>query len=387
MKTAIIAGGTVAYLYNHLAIASPAYGTTGADLKNLIPDADLYLTKMAGGHVLETPADIDNLIKFMILPGDYRVVYFPVAMVDYYSVKGSKTKQRPREEKLSLELVRTNRVISKIRATRKDIFLVGFKQTHNCTELEQYRAGLTLLKETSCNLVLANDTATRLNMIVAPEETQYSVTYDRAACLQGLVKMVNQRATNHFTRTVVRPGELVSYDTLPTSFQKVLDYCIHHGAYKPFRSATAGHFAVKIGPTTFLTSPRKKDFNLISGMVQVDILDDTRVSAIGTKPSVGGQSQRIIFEEHPEMDCIIHFHCPIKYGSDVPVVPQWPYECGSHECGQNTSQGLKQFGNLKAVYLDNHGPNIVFNSKIDPQEVMDFIDTNFDLGQKTGGIV
>jgi hypothetical protein len=62
-------------------------------------------------------------------------------------------------------------------------------------------------------------------------------------------------------------------------------------------------------------------------------------------------------------------------------------ECGSHACGRNTSNNLKQFGNLKAVYLDNHGPNIIFNKNIDPQEVIDFINANFDLSQKTGGFV
>ncbi len=37
--------------------------------------------------------------------------------------------------------------------------------------------------------------------------------------------------------------------------------------------------------------------------------------------------------------------------------------------------------------LDNHGPNIVFHESIDPQEVIDFIDENFELSQKTGGDV
>jgi hypothetical protein len=32
-----------------------------------------------------------------------------------------------------------------------------------------------------------------------------------------------------------------------------------------------------------------------------------------------------------------------------------------------------------------HGPNIVFNRNIDPQEVIDFINRNFDLYDKTGG--
>lgn len=55
--------------------------------------------------------------------------------------------------------------------------------------------------------------------------------------------------------------------------------------------------------------------------------------------------------------------------------------------GKSTSNGLKCFGNLSAVYLDNHGPNIVFHHSIDPQEVIDFIEKNFILEEKTGGYV
>lgn len=74
----------------------------------------------------------------------------------------------------------------------------------------------------------------------------------------------------------------------------------------------------------------------------------------------------------------------------VPAVSQREFECGSHECGQNTSRGLGEFyladgSFIKAVFLDNHGPNIVFNSSVDPTLVVEFIDQNFDLDQKTGG--
>jgi hypothetical protein len=69
----------------------------------------------------------------------------------------------------------------------------------------------------------------------------------------------------------------------------------------------------------------------------------------------------------------------------IPVVSQREYECGSHQCGENTANGLSKFGNLYCVMLDNHGPNIVFNHSIDPQEVIDFINDNFDLGRSTSG--
>jgi hypothetical protein len=140
-----------------------------------------------------------------------------------------------------------------------------------------------------------------------------------------------------------------------------------------------------------LTSIRKTNFNDIekNGLVKIETDGPDRVIAYGAKPSVGGQSQRIVFAEHPDCDCILHFHCPLRPDSrdKVPTVSQREYECGSHQCGQNTSNGLAKFGNLYAVYLDNHGPNIVFNKDIDPMEVISFIEENFDLEDKTGGPV
>jgi len=36
--------------------------------------------------------------------------------------------------------------------------------------------------------------------------------------------------------------------------------------------------------------------------------------------------------------------------------------------------------------LDQHGPNIIFHSKIDPEEVIRFISENFDLSVRSDGI-
>ncbi len=154
-----------------------------------------------------------------------------------------------------------------------------------------------------------------------------------------------------------------------------------------------GHFAVKLSDTEFLSSIRKSNLNWIDkiGMVYVKTDGPDTVLAYGAKPSVGGQSQRIVFREHKGYDCIVHFHCPLKKNPifNIPIVSQREVECGSHQCGQNTSSNLKDFciesTNIKAVYLDKHGPNILFNSKSNPQNVIDFIEQNFDLSKKTGG--
>jgi len=193
-----------------------------------------------------------------------------------------------------------------------------------------------------------------------------------------------------FTRSTVIGGEPVDWNS-PEVFhvlREVVNFCIDNDAYKPFLGVTAGHFAAKIGPEEFLTSRRKTNFNNLNstGLVRVVTDGPDRVVAMGGKPSVGGQSQRIVFADHPERDTIVHFHCPLRPGSNVPIVSQRAFECGSHECGDNTSKGLAVVENgIEAVFLDNHGPNIVFSHTENANKVKQFIGDNFDLTRKTGG--
>ena len=75
----------------------------------------------------------------------------------------------------------------------------------------------------------------------------------------------------------------------------------------------------------------------------------------------------------------------------IPVRSQREFECGSHECGRNTSLGLKEFQlsertRVRAVHLQNHGPNVVFSRSADPNEVIAFIERNFDLSKQTGDL-
>ena len=290
-----------------------------------------------------------------------------------------------------MDLRPTAKVVNSIRKTRKDIFLVSFKTTSGASREEMYLKGLKLLKTSSSNLVLVNDVKTCWNMVITPEEAAYHETQDRDEVLAGLVEMAWLRSHLTFTQSTVVAGEAVPWNSpeVPSSLRNVVDYCISRRAYKPFNNSTVGHFAVKVNDNTFLTSIRKSNFNDLDkvGLVKVVTDGPDTVIAYGAKPSVGGQSQRRVFREHEGMDCIVHFHSPLKSDAPdaIPIRSQREVECGSHECGKNTSSGLAQFGNLKAVYLDRHGPNIVFNRDIDPQEVINFIDRNFELEKKTGG--
>lgn len=319
-------------------------------------------------------------------------------------IPSGKTAKRLRtsEGAKSISISPSDKVIGRIRKTRKDIFLVGFKTTCGESADVQYKRGIELLKINSANLVLANDTASMLNMICAPEEARYAQTGNREECLAFLAKMAISRMQNTFTRSTVVDAPTVPWtsDTVPANLRDVVDHCIERGAYKPILGKTAGHFAVKVGDGKILTSIRKSNFNDLGkvGLVKVESSGDHEVIAYGAKPSVGGQSQRIIFKEHEAegLDCIVHFHCPVRADAPmkamIPVKEQWPNECGSHECGRNTSRGLGPVDlgggdKLSVVFLDEHGPNIVFNRKTPAAKVKAFIDGNFDLSAKTGGLV
>lgn len=424
-KIIVLGGGTFSHVRSHLSLSAPAFGRTACQLFDLLDtqvtgisggkvqgfsdkfhmDVDLVLTKMANSDSnIVTNDDVKQYVDSLIDDNTTKVIFFSAAMCDFDGQVGAAVEAGKYAERLRsasgerrMTLTPANKVISTIRQKRKDIFLVGFKTTCGVSQQAQFVLALDLLKKASCNLVVANDVKTRSCFIVTPEEAVYGENMTRDEMLKELVDMVYWRTHLSFTRSTVVDGSPMPWSDVRGIFPAlttVVEHCIKSGAYKPFNGATVGHFAAKLpfteyGKNAFVTSIRKTNFNDIqkNGMVVVRTDGDDSVIAFGAKPSVGGQSQRIIFGNHPDTDCIVHFHCPLLGNPRdlVPVVSQREYECGSHQCGQNTSDGLGKFGNLHCVMLDKHGPNIVFNHAINPQEVIDFIDANFDLAGTTRG--
>lgn len=411
----IFGGGTVAHLTNHFALSAPAYGTIAKEIAGIAlhtfkaSNIKLELTKMADpSSTIETNQDLINRIEELKPWACTKVIFMTCAVVDFEptwmthgagktyieSSEFSKYVQRIKTKDCDSLIVETKpsaKIVKRIREGRKDIFVSALKSTCGATDQEMFEAGLGLCKRGSVNLVLVNDVKTKRHMIVTPEEATYAVSNNREQAIRQFVEMTYLRSQLTFTQSTVVAGDPIpwSSELVPASLRTVVNHCIKRNAYKAFDNATVGHFAVKLDDTTFLTSIRKSNFNHIdkTGLVKVVTSGPDTVLAYGAKPSVGGQSQRIVFNDHPGYDAIVHFHCPLRADAPdaIPVRSQKEVECGSHQCGKNTSDGLAQFGNLKAVYLNNHGPNIVFNKDIDPQEVIDFIERNFILEEKTGG--
>lgn len=425
-KIYILGGGTFGNVRNHLdlttnviedrgdplGLSARAFGSTAKVLANLFQEKSkdyeihLVLTKMADpvGSELITNQDVAKLVDTWIKDPETKAIIMNAALCDFEGEIGT-IESGPHAARLEtksgvamMKLTPSEKILKTIRKDRKDIFVVGFKTTCHASEKEQYQKALSLLKNNSINLVLANDTGTHKNKIVAPEETIYGLGKSREEVLELIVEMTLSRMNNTFTRSSVIEGEAVAWDDekIPQSLRQVVNFCIDRGAYKPFEGKTVGHFAMKVDEENIYTSIRKSNFNELktTGLVHVTSKGDHEVIARGFKPSVGGQSQRIIFKEHPDLDCIVHFHCPPKkeVEATLSIKEQWPNECGSHECGKSTSSGLKEVtlengDRIKVVYLNDHGPNIVFNRNADANEIVKYIDHHFDLNQKTGGLV
>ena len=406
-KIAIIGGGTFAPIRNHLALCAPAFGTTADNLGLLIDevsrelkmgqqDVRIHKTAMAGGHrEFRTNEDVSGLLDELISDENVGTIILNVAFCDFEPIDELAGFHGPRLKtslgNRILHIRPSDKIIDKIRRVRPDIFLVGFKTTTNASTNEQFLSGLKMMKRSKCNLVLANDTVTRQNMIITPEESKYCITEDRNKVLTELVNMTLLRNNLTYTRTNFILQENIPLNRLPKSFTKVLQYLVDNGGFieNNGNGFTPGHFGVCNGSLkhVFYSSQRKVNHNDVfkNGMTMVGVRKSGRIDAYGShKPSVGARSQKLLFDEYPDYDCIVHIHTPLKDGHhDIGWAAQRPFQCGSLECGMNTLQGMTDIEDgIKAVFLEKHGPNILFKSSIDPQKVIDFIDNNFKLGTK-----
>lgn len=404
-RVIIIGGGTFQPIRNHLSLAAPAFGYTAKSIHKLIKGSELYLTKMADWtSKLVTNEDVESFILELVKDRHVGTIILNVALCDFKAEpidgldNGWHAKRlETANGNVTLTLTPTDKLISKIRRVRPDIFLVGFKTTTNKSVDEQFLSGLKMMKSSKCNLVLANDTVTRMNLIITPEETMYSVTEKRANAISDLCEMITLRNDLTYHNGIFKPTSLtknIPFQDAPKSFQEVVKFLIDNGGYieNNGNGFTPGHFCYRnynhklAGVGSFVSSQRKVNHNLVedNGMTLVKVDANEDFEYIGTrKPSVGARSQFIMLQENPNTMAIVHTHNPLKMGSKVPIAEQRPFQCGSLECGMNTVNNLGTFDDgIKAVYLRKHGINILFDFDTPSKKVIQFIKDNVELGVK-----
>src|SRR5689334_19906832 len=181
----IVGGGTIEPVREHVALAARAYGNTARRLGELCGtywtgmDVNVHLTRMADPESrLETADDLRDLARDIVRDFRTKVVFWSPAVADFkgrvgYVPSSLHAERLSSEQNQVMNLIPQTKIVDMFRKDsvdemkpRKDIFAIGFKATTGAKPEDQYSAGLKLLKRSSLNLVLANDTVTRNNMVI-----------------------------------------------------------------------------------------------------------------------------------------------------------------------------------------------------------------------------
>lgn len=173
----IFGGGTVYHVRNHLALCAPAYGSTARLLHSRFAakcPVTLHLTKMADpASKLETNAHVATRLTSVLLAPETTGIIFNVALCDYEGHIGSvpsgkyAERLRSREGEQLLRLTPADKLLARVKASRPDVALVGFKTTAGADMDEQVDLSTRQLNESGADYVFANDTVTRANMLVS----------------------------------------------------------------------------------------------------------------------------------------------------------------------------------------------------------------------------
>jgi len=174
-KCVIIGGGTFNPIACHLALAAPAFGATARDMGRWFPDITcdmecvVKLTKMAD-HTsnLMTNDDVAAYVRDLLGDPLVKIIVLNEAICDF-GIENPSEETRLSSQKDYPVVMKgiTSKIISGIKAFRPDIIVCGFKTTHGATRLEQETRAEQSMESNNLDFILANDLATRRNMLLA----------------------------------------------------------------------------------------------------------------------------------------------------------------------------------------------------------------------------
>lgn len=177
----IFGGGTVQHVRSHTALSAPAYGRTARKLQAMLSEKGLgdhvqvHFTTMADWQSpLETNEDVAARLEEVLADPNTVAIVFNVALCDVAGQIGDvpsgkyAPRLQSRETLGNMQLTATPKLLPRVKQARPDVFLVGFKTTADDTQLLQHQKSLRQIEETGADLVFANDTVTKHNMLVYP---------------------------------------------------------------------------------------------------------------------------------------------------------------------------------------------------------------------------
>tara|TARA_R110000851_G_scaffold84540_1_gene184193 strand:+ start:42 stop:845 length:804 start_codon:yes stop_codon:yes gene_type:complete len=194
----IFGGGTFGKIRNHLSLAAMAFGTTARKLKQHLPQAELVLTRMASeSSKLIYNDDVKLKLQECLDDDKTSVIIMNCALCDFEGeIDGVKsgshaTRLESRNSPFNMTLTVADKIINIIKEQRPDIMVVGFKTTTRNTEDTMIKKAIRM----GVDVVLANDTVTRKNILVCVDANRhcYTVSDEREVLLKEIATMCEEK--------------------------------------------------------------------------------------------------------------------------------------------------------------------------------------------------
>jgi phosphopantothenoylcysteine decarboxylase / phosphopantothenate---cysteine ligase len=166
-KVLITAGPTIEYIDPVRVITNKSTGKTGVLLASEFISAGSKVTLIYGPGIeippkgakviqVQTSSEMRDALR-KELRQKFDIVILAAAVSDYTPEKPSKTKIKSDLPKITLKLKKVPKIIDDIKKIQKNIFLVGFKAETSISKEDLIRKARKMLKESGCDLVIAND--------------------------------------------------------------------------------------------------------------------------------------------------------------------------------------------------------------------------------------
>ena len=168
-RVLISAGPTVEHIDPVRAITNLSSGRTGVLLAAEFLAAGARVTLVYGPGTARPPGaartirvgttqEMEAAIRGELARRRYDIVIMAAAAADYAPATRRKTKIKSGgDERISIVLKRTPKILDRIKRMQKDVFLVGFKAETNVSKKELERRGRARLAASGADLIIAND--------------------------------------------------------------------------------------------------------------------------------------------------------------------------------------------------------------------------------------
>lgn len=170
-KVLMTAGPTIEYIDPVRVITNQSTGKTGVNLAAELISAGAKVTFVYGPGNEKPPkgAKIINVTssKEMLnavkqeLTKKFDIVIMAAAISDFIPINSSKNKIKSSKNELKISLKKAPKIIDLIKKIQKDVLLVGFKAETNLTKNQLIKSAQKKLKESSSDLIVANDIGTK----------------------------------------------------------------------------------------------------------------------------------------------------------------------------------------------------------------------------------